>query len=132
MSNASLLIFLFIAHYIGDYSHLSTNWMLSAKRIGKPYLPIAAHALAHACLMTFICNIYTALPMMNYKYDNCDSVFLIQLSTHFAIDVLKGKCNVWFPSFANPANKAHWYVFGFDQLLHQIVIIGIWYFVTNK
>jgi len=53
----------------------------------------------------------------------CEAIFFFQLFTHFCIDVLKGKLNVWFPSLSNPANKGHWYVFGADQLAHQIVII---------
>ena len=34
-----------------------------------------------------------------------------------------GKLNVLFPVLKSPENKSHWWVFGADQLLHQIVII---------
>jgi len=111
-----LLILLNICHWLADYSHLSTNKMLAAKKTGKPLMPIFQHAYMHATLMTCVLLFYT---------DARTAVLLwsFQLVTHFTIDVLKGKCNVWFPSVANPADKAHWYIFGFDQLLHQIVII---------
>ncbi len=89
--NVTLLILLFLCHFLADYTHLSTKWMLDAKRIGKPLWPILCHAGNH--------------------------------------DVLKGKCNVWFPSAANPANKLHWILFGFDQFLHAVVIILMAYFV---
>ena len=45
------LIILFACHWLADYTHLSTAWMLNAKRLGKPLLPIFAHALVHASLM---------------------------------------------------------------------------------
>ena len=31
----------------------------------------------------------------------------------------------WFPALQSPANKWPWIVFGFDQLLHALVIIGM-------
>ena len=48
-----------------------------------------------------------------------------QLITHFLIDVWKGRMNGWFPALQSPANKWHWIIFGFDQLLHALVIIGM-------
>jgi len=47
------------------------------------------------------------------------------LITHFLIDVWKGRMNGWFTTLQSPANKWHWTVFGFDQLLHALVIIGM-------
>jgi len=47
----------------------------------------------------------------------------IQTVLHFAIDVLKGRVNKWFPLVQNPAAYPHWYVFGVDQFLHTAVII---------
>lgn len=124
--NIVLLISLFVCHYIADYSHLSTKTMLSAKRVGKPLSPIFAHAAVHTALM--------AIPIELYNPSNAVllSVLLLQLFSHWGIDILKGKCNVWFPSVAAPANNSHWYIFGFDQLLHQIVIVAMWYLATNN
>lgn len=112
-----LLLALNICHWIGDYTHASTSWMLSAKRIGKPLLPIFVHALIHTLLMGIVIMAYT---MDAYLTNN---LMFIQLFSHFLIDVLKGKMNVWYPNVSQPQNKSHWYIFGLDQLLHQIVII---------
>lgn len=106
---------------LADYTNLSTNWMLSAKRFGTPWFPIFCHALIHATLMSIVIYFW----MESY----CLKTMLIlvtggiQLLTHFLIDILKGKMNYWFPIFQNPANKQHWYLFGIDQMLHSFVII---------
>lgn len=126
------ILVLNVCHFLGDYTHLSTSWMLNAKRTGWPPLPIICHALVHASLMfvaTTLYLIWTGVMSWSdvfiFKYDILDSVFIFQFLTHLAIDSLKGRMNVWFPSFASPANKQHWYAFGLDQLAHQIVILII-------
>lgn len=117
----NLLIILFACHFLADYTHLSTNWMLAAKRIGTPTFPIFCHALVHTLLMGF------SLMIVNHFHRIEFNMFLfsmlLQLISHFLIDVWKGRMNVWFPALQSPANKWHWIVFGFDQLLHAIVII---------
>ena len=120
-TQTQILIGLFICHWLADYTHLSTNWMLSAKRLGKPLYPILAHAAVHSLLMGI------ALTIMGYgnilQFDIVDKLIIFQLLTHFAIDVWKGRMNGWFPAIHSPANKWHWVVFGLDQLLQAIVII---------
>lgn len=115
----SLLLGLFFCHFLGDFSPLSTAWMLNAKRFGKPFLPILAHAAVHASLMglCLCCTLGFADP---YKL-----LYLIgfQLVTHFLIDVWKGRMNAWFPILQSPTNKWHWLIFGFDQYLHATVIV---------
>lgn len=123
-----LLISLFICHFLADYTHLSTGWMLSAKRFGKPFFPIFCHALIHALLMAVVLEVYFYNKLENYNpiaftFSFVDKLFLFQLITHFLIDVWKGRMNGWFPSLQSPANKWHWIVFGADQLLHAFVII---------
>lgn len=113
----TVLISLFICHWLADYTHLSTAWMLNAKRLGTPLLPIYFHALVHAVLMLI------ALFLVGVSTDKLSALFSLQLLSHFAIDVWKGKMNAWFPALQSPANKWHWIVFGFDQLLHALVII---------
>lgn len=125
--NIGLLVLLFVCHWLADYTHLSRPYMLAAKRIGKPLSPIFHHALMHAFLMGIVCNAYLQLPLFNFQWDLGDKLFLMQLLSHFIIDVWKGKMNVWFPKLANPANPYHWYIFGFDQSLHILVIIIMWY-----
>lgn len=120
-----LLILLFLCHFLADYTHLSVTWMLNAKRKGEPYFPIFCHAGVHALLMALVVKCFS------YNWTNTIVVYAFQLSMHFWIDVWKGKMNIWFPSLQNPANKWHWWVFGFDQFLHAVVIILIYFFITK-
>ena len=113
-----ILIVLFICHWLADYTHLSTSWMLNAKRLGKPIYPIFIHATVHATLMILALNL-----IFGITGNLLIGLFVLQLSTHFLIDLWKGRMNSWFPDLQSPANKWHWIVFGFDQYLHALVII---------
>lgn len=118
-----ILIGLFLCHFLGDFTHLSTKWMLDAKKFGKPLLPILAHAGVHTLLMglfLFIINVSNLLFLIGF-----------QLTTHFIIDVLKGKMNKWFPSLLDQTNKWHWVMFGADQFFHTLVIISMLYISLN-
>ena len=114
-----ILIGLFICHFLADYTHLSTAWMLNAKRLGKPLYPIFTHAFIHASLMLVLLAL-----VFGFSGLKLAALFGFQLITHFLIDVWKGRMNGWFPALQSPANKWHWIVFGFDQLLHALAIIG--------
>lgn len=118
MTQTTILIGLFICHFLADYTHLSTSWMLNAKRLGKPLYPIFTHAFIHASLMLVLLAL-----VFGFSGFKLASLFLFQLITHFLIDVWKGKMNSWFPTLQSPANKWHWIIFGLDQLLHALVII---------
>ena len=118
-----ILIGLFICHFLADYTHLSTAWMLNAKRLGKPFFPIFVHATIHSILMGFFLQFY--VKSNNVFNEKLFILIAFQLVTHFLIDVWKGRMNGWFPALQSPANKWHWIVFGFDQLLHALVIIGM-------
>lgn len=112
----TILLLLFACHFLADFTHLSTNWMLSAKKLGKPFIPIICHAACHAALMYIV---------MLFFVDGllAADLAMFQLITHFLIDLWKGRMNGWFPALQNPANKWHWILMGFDQYLHAIVII---------
>lgn len=116
------LLTLNLCHWVADYTHLSTDCMLEAKRFGKPLTPILVHSLVHAMLfftcVTFLDGLLSGL-----------LAFAIQLPTHFLIDVWKGKMSIWFNNLQNPSNKYYWWVFGVDQLLHQLVIITTAYLI---
>lgn len=116
--NTKILLVLFFCHYLADFTHLSTNWMLKAKRFGTPLFPIFCHALVHAVLMSAAIYIFT-----NTEPVSIARLFLIQLIGHFIIDTGKGLANTLWSPIQNPANKSHWYVFGLDQYLHAAVII---------
>lgn len=114
-----IFILLLIAHYIGDFSHFSMPFMLKAKLTGYPWSPIFLHAMVHA-LLVGMC-IWTMVGLSE-AIVACGIV----LGTHFGIDVLKGKINVWFPSITSPKSYAHWYVFGADQMLHIIILFIVY------
>ncbi len=119
-----LLILLFVCHWLADFTHLSTPWMLKAKQVGSPLFPIFVHAMIHGTLMFIVLLFFAPINLV---------LLLVpfQLITHFFIDVLKGKINFWFPVLANTTNKFHWWLFGFDQLLHQTVIVIMAWAVFN-
>lgn len=117
MEKEYLLIQLFACHYLADFSHFSNDWMLAAKKIGKPLFPIFCHAGIHAILMAIVLMLY------GLSLDLISVLSVLQLYTHFFIDLGKGKMNYYFPSLQSPSNKWHWFVFGLDQFLHTIVIL---------
>ena len=100
--NELLLIGLFFCHFLADYTHLSTAYMLNAKRLGTPLHPIFLHAFIHASLMLVFLALAVRLDSLLLTV-----LFLFQLVTHFLIDVWKGRMNGWFPSLQSPANKWH-------------------------
>lgn len=121
-----VLFALNICHWLADYTHLSNEWMLNAKRSGKPLLPILIHSMVHGILMGI-----TLQGIFNFPQDKVAYLVYLQIGSHFIIDVWKGKMNIWFPKLQSPAYKPHWYVFGFDQFLHQAVIILMVYIIEK-
>jgi Protein of unknown function (DUF3307) len=119
-----LLLSLGVCHWLADYV-FTTGKMLAAKSKGTPLYPIFDHALNHACLM------FLVLWAFNTKADLLIATGILQLGSHTAIDTLKGRLNVWFPSVANPMNKCHWVIFGLDQLLHFVVIVLMVWMVSK-
>lgn len=116
MTQTNILIGLFICHWLADYT-LPTFEMLRAKGSGKPLFPIFKHALTHTTLM------FIFLLFANLSNEKLLVLSVFQLTTHFLIDTLKGNMNIWFPILQNPINRWHWVMFGFDQLLHALVIV---------
>ena len=54
-------------------------------------------------------------------------LMLAELVSHFLIDTGKGRLTARFPKLADMQQKPYWMLYGFDQLLHLLVIMGIWY-----
>ena len=90
--------------------------MLKAKALGKDLLPIFLHAYVHAILFYIVLAIMWG-PLVAMWGSS------LQLVTHFIIDVWKGRMNGWFPKLQDNTNPYHWWIFGIDQFLHQLVII---------
>lgn len=114
-----LIALLLVAHYLGDYTPLSTPRMLDAK-VGKgPLWLIGAHAAVHAALVT------TAVLIVRPSAEAALTAAAVQLVTHFLIDFVKMRVTVSYASLQDPSQGAFWSVFGADQLAHMFVLLGI-------
>lgn len=50
---------------------------------------------------------------------------LFELVSHFVIDTSKGLLTARFTILADQQRKPYWMLYGFDQLLHQLVVVAI-------
>lgn len=116
------LILFNVVHWLADFTPLSTKKMLAAKAKGYPLSPILCHALVHAILF-FIVALLLSNDLLISSH-----IFMLQLSSHFVIDTVKGlisrgKCK-------DMTNVLFWTVLGFDQMLHQFIIIISAYYIS--
>lgn len=125
MNTTTLIAFiaLNVCHWLADFTHLSTSWMLNAKKHGKPLYPIFVHALVHALL--FFVTIWAL-----YDLDKALFAGGFQLITHFFIDLLKGRLNLWFKKLEDMYARPYWIVMGADQMMHHFVIIITIYLIS--
>ena len=120
----TLLISLIVCHFVADYC-LTTPQMLAAKESGKRVQHIVLHAGVHAVLMGIVFLIFrTDLQLVAL-------LFGIELASHFLIDYAKGLLGRHFPACADVKKKAFWIVYGFDQLLHLLVIVAMAWLATK-
>lgn len=117
-----LILLLMVCHWMADFTQLSNPWMLAAKQRGKSLFPILAHACVHGVLMFIVLLFFTDL-------EKALTLMAFQIAAHFCIDVWKGRMNGWFPKFENTSNPYFWWLFGFDQFLHQVVILSMVFWV---
>ena len=111
-------VLLCICHFLGDFTPLSNAWMLRAKQFGTPLFPIAMHALVHAVLMFLVLLFFVS-------FNLALNLFFIQWASHFLIDTWKGRMNTWVPFLQDNSKRGYWMMLGFDQLLHQLTILGM-------
>lgn len=120
-----LLSFLFVGHFLGDFTFLSTPRMQEAKRTGRPVGPIALHALVHAVLVAIAVGaIVRPQPMLLL------GAVAIEFWTHLGVDWLRGRLTARHPAVGDPEENAFWTVLGLDQLAHALVLVGIAYLVV--
>ena len=115
---AVLLAGFLFAHYLGDFTPLSTPDMLAAKAKARPMWLIAAHALVHTVLV--------ALIILIVVFPSWSILFLaavIEFVTHFAIDAGRAKFSQRLPELNNPGRNSFWYTRGLDQFAHAAVLI---------
>jgi len=119
-----LLIALLVCHYLADFC-LTMPRMIRAKADGKELWPIALHAAIHAVLMGLCLLVYGA------EWWLLLVLMMVELCSHFAIDVLKAQISIRFPYWSDNWRKPYWMLYGFDQLLHQMVVVVLWYIVVG-
>ena len=117
-----LLIGLLLCHYLADFC-LTTKWMIRAKADASSYLPILAHAAVHAVLMTIV------LFAFGVKTEGCIAGFIIQLVSHFIIDTSKALLTCHITVLKDNTKKPYWMVYGLDQFLHILIIVGMTVYV---
>jgi len=120
-----LLASLFLAHFLGDFTPLSTPRMQEAKSRGKPVGPIAAHAGVHA-LLVGVAVIILAWPGLSLLVVAVG----LEFTTHLGIDWFRGRLGGRYPGLRDPGVQAFWTAMGLDQLAHYLVLLAIASIVT--
>jgi hypothetical protein len=117
---ALLLAGLFLAHFLGDFTPLSTPQMLEAKANARPMWLIGAHAFVHTILVTVVI-LLVALPALSILALAAG----IEFVTHFGLDAGRAKLGRRVPHLNDPSRNRFWYVLGLDQFAHAVVLIGL-------
>ncbi len=115
-----LLVGLLACHYLADFC-LTWPALIQSKADARSIRPILLHAGVHAVLMGCCLLVYGVDARLFLI------LTLLELITHFLIDTIKAHVSVRFPLLADIKQKAYWVLFGLDQLLHQMVVVAIWY-----
>lgn len=115
-----VLVSLIICHYLADFC-LTWPELIRVKADGKDQWPIVLHATIHALLMGFCLLVY------GIEWQLLLLLVLLELLSHFIIDTTKARLSIRFPYWTDMRRKPYWMLYGLDQLLHQLVIVLIWY-----
>ena len=113
-TTALLVLAFTVKHYLADFV-LQTSWIAHGKDARAGWLaPLAAHVAIHVGLaLTLVLAISPRLWWLA----------LVDLVIHSLVDrgkTLVGRWGGWEVS-----NAKYWWLFGFDQLLHQATNIGL-------
>ena len=117
-----LLAALLACHYLADFV-LTLPAMIRAKADGSRLWPIALHAAIHGALIAVCLAVYGAGWLL------VTVLALLEFITHFAFDLAKARLTRRFAAFSDTTRRPYWLLFGLDQLLHQLVLITI-FFIT--
>ncbi len=119
-SDATLLLaLLFVAHFLGDFTPLSTPGMLRAKAGKGSVAPILGHAAVHGILVG------AAVAVVRPSIGPALTAMGIELATHFGIDFAKMRLGVLRPAFLDPGASSFWHLLGADQLSHTLILVAI-------
>ena len=120
-----LLITLCLCHYLADFC-LTSPSMIKAKADGRNPWPILSHASVHAFLIGL------CLLLWGIEWKLMLLLMLVELISHFLIDTGKGRLTSYFPLLEDQQKKPYWMLYGFDQLLHLLIIVIIWNYSINS
>ncbi|WP_246735993.1 DUF3307 domain-containing protein [Enterovirga aerilata] len=113
---AVLTVAFTVKHFLADFV-LQTGWIAIGKDCrGDWFKPLAAHVAIHAGLALAI--VLVVAPRLWW-------LAAIDLVVHFGVD--RGKSVVGRWGGWTPHDARYWWLFGFDQLLHQVTNIGLAY-----
>lgn len=120
-----LLITLCFCHYLADFC-LTSPSMIKAKADGLNLWPILLHASVHALLIGL------CLLLWGIIWDLLLLLMSVELISHFLIDTGKGRLTSYYPLLADQQKKPYWMLYGFDQLLHLLIIVIIWNYSITR
>ena len=105
-----LILFLFLLkHFLADFV-LQPGWMAKGKAAALGWqIPLALHAAIHGML---------TYALVLFLEPSFWWMAILDFAVHFAID--RGKAVASLHWNANPAQSVYWWLFGADQMLHQL------------
>ena len=117
-----ILLLIQLSHFVCDYV-FTTKSMIEAKAFSRQWFPIFQHACIHGL---FLCGL---LMLVDIPQDLRTQIFIIETSSHFAIDYLKGLICRKIDKIKD--EKKYYILVGMDQYAHQIMKIVILYVIFN-
>ena len=120
-----LLVTMLLCHYLADFCFTSPS-MIKAKADGRNPWPILLHATVHALLIGL------CLLLWGIVWNLLLLLMSVELISHFLIDTGKGRLTSYYPLLADQQKKPYWMLYGFDQLLHLLIIVIIWNYSITR
>ena len=114
-----------LCHNLSDFC-LTWPKLIEAKADGKNLWLIVLHSFIHAILIGL------CLLLFGINWQLIFLLVLLELVSHFLIDTVKARLSVHYPCWSDMRYKPYWILYGFDQFLHQIVLVIIWYYSIYK
>jgi hypothetical protein len=124
MENIILLISLFFSHYIVDYTPIGNAIEVQ----NNTYRTLIIHSLIHSFVLGIITIGYSYF-IKNINSEIIIYSILIQLLSHYLIDLCVGIINKYYPKVETKTMQS--LILGVDQFLHSIALIVI-YFIINQ
>lgn len=109
-----LILAFTVKHFLADFI-AQNRWIALGKDAPAGWFrPLAAHVAVHAALTLLI--VLAVAPRLWW-------LALVDLVVHFGID--RAKCLTSHWGAWTPEDARYWWLFGFDQMLHQFTNVGL-------